>query len=145
MQRAHIQKTRPLFCRAVLRFIERYEPDSSSPDELSKPVSSESGSMRDIPKWRSQKAVWVPFFVTLDMMVWETLKAVLEADSGRQLHFQKSTPVEVDDKPSTNQTAKQNSEETGRFKLCWCVEACAFPLHFIFLPDFICRHRRHGF
>ena len=95
--------------------------------------------MRDIPKWRSQKAVWVPFFVTLDKMVWETLKSVLEVDSARELHFQKSAPAEVEDEPPTTGTARQNSEETGTFKLCWCDEACAFPLNFTFLPYLIRR------
>ena len=119
----------------MLRFIERYDPAIPLP---------ESGSMRDIPKWQSQKAVWVPFFVTLDMMVWQTLKAVLDVDSTRQLHFQKSTPVEADDEPSTNQLAKQNSKETGILKLCWCLEACTFPLQFTFLPNLFRRHRRNG-
>ena len=56
--------------------------------------------MRDIPKWTSQKAVWVPFFVTLHMSVWDTLKAVLEADSAKQLHFQKSASSGLEEEPS---------------------------------------------
>ena len=73
--------------------------------------------MRDIPKWRSQKAVWVPFFVTLHMSVWDTLKAVLEADSAKQLHFQKSASSGPEEEPPTAGTATQNSEEAGSFEL----------------------------
>ena len=47
-----------LFCCAVLRFMDRYDPNISLP---------ESGNMRIIPKWCSQKAVWVPFFISIDM------------------------------------------------------------------------------
>ena len=108
-----------LFYRAVLCFIERYDPSIPLP---------ESGMMRDIPKWRSQKAVWVPFFVTLDMSVWDTLRAVLEADSAKQLCFQKSTASEPDDDPSTTWIATQNSEETGSCKLYWCFGNSTFPL-----------------
>ena len=42
-----------------------------------------------------------PFFVTLHMSVWDTLKAVLEADSAKQLHFQKSASSGPEEEPST--------------------------------------------
>ena len=84
-----------LFCSAVLKFIERYDPNVALP---------ESGNMRDIPKWRSQKSVWVPFVVTLDISVWETLKAVLDKDSAKELHFQKSPAVEVDGEQTVPQS-----------------------------------------
>ena len=67
--------------------------------------------MRDIPKWRSQKAVWVPFIVCLEMSVWTVLQEVLTADAGKQLFFQKSP---VCDKPDPTPTMKSN-DETGTF------------------------------
>ena len=67
-----------LFCRAaVLRFIERYDLN----------VALRVWKLGDIPKWRSQKAVWVPFFVSLDVSVWTTLQEVLTADAAKQLFF----------------------------------------------------------
>ena len=77
---------------SVLRFIERYDPNIPAP---------ESGNMRDIPKWRSQKAIWVPFIVSLDMSVWTVLQDVLTADSGKELCLQK-TPTR--DEPEQNIT-----------------------------------------
>ena len=68
-----------LFCSAVLKFMERYDPNVALP---------ESANMQDIPKWRSQKSVWVPFIISLDMSVWETLKTVLDKDSAKEPHFQ---------------------------------------------------------
>ena len=51
------------------------------------------------------------------MSVWDTLKAVLEADSAKQLHFQKSASSGPEEEPSTAGTATQNSEEAGSFEL----------------------------
>ena len=80
--------------------MERYDPNIPLP---------ESGNMRDIPKWRSQKATWVPFIVSLDMSVWTVLQDVLTADSAKELCLQK-TPTR--DEPKQNITPKSN-EETG--------------------------------
>ena len=79
----------------MLKFIERYDPNVALP---------ESGNIRDIPKWCSQKSVWVPFVVSLDISVWETLKAVLDKDSAKELHFQKSPAVEVDKEQRVRQS-----------------------------------------
>ena len=68
--------------------MERYEPTISLP---------ESANMWDIPKWRSQRSVWVPFIITLDMSVWETLKTVLDKDSSKELHFQLAPTTELDE------------------------------------------------
>ena len=87
--------------------MERYEPTISLP---------ESANMRDIPKWRSQKSVWVPFIITLDMSVWETLKTVLDKDSSKELHFQLAPTTELDEHPTgTEQKSSANAEETGSF------------------------------
>ena len=93
-----------LFCSAVLRFMDRYDPNISLP---------ESGNMRDIPKWRSQKAVWVPFFITIDMSVWTTLKAVLEADAAKQLHFQKNTDMSSQEPTANKQAPPKSADDTG--------------------------------
>ena len=97
----------PLFCSAVLRFMERYEHNISLP---------ESGNMRDIPKWCSQKAVWVPFFISIsiDMSVWITLKSVVEADSAKQLHFQKTTDVAAPEPSSTANTQAPHKAQMTR-------------------------------
>ena len=93
-----------LFFSAVLRFMDRYDPNISLP---------ESGNMRDIPKWRSQKAVWVPFFITIDMSVWTTLKAVLEADAAKQLHFQKNTDISSQEPSAKKQAPPKSADDTG--------------------------------
>ena len=77
-----------LFCSAVLKFIEHYDPNVALP---------ESANMRDIPKWHSQKSVCVPFIISLDMSVWETLKTVLNKASAKELHFQQAPALEVDE------------------------------------------------
>ena len=82
--------------------MDRYDPNISLP---------ESGNMRDIPKWHSQKAVWVPFFISIDMSVWITLKSVLEADAAKQLHFQKNTDVSSQE-PSANTQAHLKAQMT---------------------------------
>ena len=93
--------------------MERYDPTIPAP---------ESGNMRDIPKWRSQKAIWVPFIVSLDMSVWTVLQDVLTADSGKELCFQKTPSRE---EPEPNPTTKSN-EETGTvllgiLSICLCI------------------------
>lgn len=87
--------------------MERYEPTIALP---------ESANMRDIPKWRSQKSVWVPFIITLDMSVWETLKTVLDKDSSKELHFQLAPTTELDEHPTgAEQKSSANNEDTGSF------------------------------
>ena len=94
-----------LFCRAVLKFMEHYDPNVALP---------ESGNMRAIPKWRSQKSIWVPFVISLDMSVWETLKKVLDKDSGKELNFQLSTSSEVGEEPTAMESkSSANTEDTG--------------------------------
>ena len=83
--------------------MDRYDPNISLP---------ESGNMRDIPKWRSQKAVWVPFFISIDMSVWITLKSVLEADAAKQLHFQK-TDLSSQEPSANKQAPPKSAEDTG--------------------------------
>ena len=85
--------------------MERYDPNIALP---------ESGSMWDVPKWRSQKAVWVPFVVTLDISVWSTLQAVLVADSAKLLHFLKSS-ADADNEPSlpAKIQAARSAADTG--------------------------------
>ena len=84
--------------------MDRYDSNISLP---------ESGNMRDIPKWRSQKAVWVPFFITIDMSVWTTLKAVLEADAAKQLHFQKNTDISSEEPSAKKQAPPKSADDTG--------------------------------
>ena len=94
-----------LFCRAVLKFIERYDPNVALP---------ESANMRDIHKWRSQKSSWVPFIISLDISVWETLKTVLDKDSAKELHFQQAPTSEVNAEPTGIESkSSANTEDTG--------------------------------
>ena len=84
--------------------MERYEPNVALP---------ESGNCRDISKWRSQKSVWVPFVITLDMSVWETLKKVLDKDSAKELYFQQTPSTEVDEEAAEESKSSGNAEDTG--------------------------------
>ena len=85
--------------------MERYEPNVALP---------ESGNSRDIPKWRSQKSIWDPFAISLDMSVWETLKKVLDKDSAKELYFQQSTSTEVDEEPAAMESKSSgHAEDTG--------------------------------
>jgi len=105
-----------LFCSAVLCFMDHYDPNISLP---------ESGNMRDIPKWHSQKAVWVPFFISIDMSVWITLKSVLEADAAKQLHFQKNTEVSSQE-PSANTQATPKSADDMGTSIYWAFDPYLF-------------------
>ena len=81
--------------------MERYEPNVALP---------ESGSCRDIPKWRSQKSIWVPFVISLDMSV---LKKVLDKDSAKELYFQQTPSTEVDEEAAEESKSSGNAEDTG--------------------------------
>ena len=81
--------------------------------------------MRDIPKWRSQKAVWVPFFISIDMSVWITLKSVLEADSAKQLHFQKTTDVSAPEPAANTQAPPKSADDTGT-SIYWAFDPSLF-------------------
>ena len=84
--------------------MERYEPNVALP---------ESGNCRDISKWRSQKSVWVPFIITLDMSVWDTLKTVLDKDSAKDLYFQLSPSTEANEEAADETKSSGNADETG--------------------------------
>ena len=96
--------------------MDRYDPNISLP---------ESGNMRDIPKWRSQKAVRVPFFISIDMSVWITLKSVLEADAAKQLHFQKNTDVSSQEPSANTQAPPKSADDTG-ISIYWAFDPSLF-------------------
>ena len=90
--------------------------------------------MRDIPKWRSQKSVWVPFIISLDLSVWEMLKADLDKDSAKELHFQLAPTTELDEDPTgTEQKSSANAEETGSFFMTGFSSMFAIALNYISL------------
>ena len=80
----------------------------------------ESANMRDIPKWHSQKSVWVPFIISLDMSVWETLKTVLDKDSAKELHFQQTPASEVDEEQTLMVTKFKTNANTKDTGICFC-------------------------
>ena len=107
----------------MLKFIECYDPNVALP---------ESANMRDIPKWRSQKSVWVLFIISLDMSVWETLKTVLNKASAKELHFQQAPALEVAEEPTgTESKTSGNTEDTAY--LFMTGNSSLFPLALIVL------------